>query len=158
MSVRRLILSVGIDIGAHDFDSRPVCVELFCPALKSHIQQFVKPTHSTQVDKGLFVFTGEDELSLSFNISFMMNARPSFIMQEATSTVVGAHPTSGDLTTGKQAVRTAGIGTRWLFPQPDDVERIPVTLGQDILEHEWIDPGLNQEQRVGPSLTFCCII
>ena len=78
-----------------------------------------------------------------------MNARPLFIMEEATSAIVGTHH-SKNLTTGKQAPQ----GIKWLFPQPDDVEGVHVTWSHDILEREWIDSGLNQEQRVGPSLTF----
>ena len=83
----------------------------------------------------------------------MMNARPLFIMEEATSAIVGTHhtnaPYANNLMAGKQALRTVGMGIRWLFPQPDVVEGAHLA-GHDILEHEWNDPGLNQEQRVGP--------
>ena len=75
----------------------------------------------------------------------MMNARPLFIMEEATSAIVGVH--RGNV----------GVGVKWLFPQPGDVEEVHVTSSHYISEDEWVDPGLNQEQRVGPSLIFCFV-
>jgi hypothetical protein len=122
-----------------------------------HIQQFIKPTHSTESDRGLFVFSGEDELPLSFNISFMMNARPSLMMQAATSTVVDAFfskPFVNSFFTGQALRGTVGVGTKWLFPQPKDIEGEMTIWNGEIMEHEWFDAGLNQEQRVSSTSEF----
>jgi hypothetical protein len=135
----------------HGYSPVP-CTDLYCPALKSHIQQFIKPTHSTETDGGLFVLSGKDELPLSFNISFMMNARPSFMMQAAASTVVDAFyskPFVNSLFTGQALPSVVEIGTKWLFPEPKDVEGVLMIWNGEIMEHEWVDTGLNQEQRVG---------
>jgi hypothetical protein len=116
-----------------------------------HIQQIIEPTHSTERDRGLSVFSGADELHLSFNISFMMNARPSLMMQAATSTVVDAFfskPFVNSFFTGQALRGTVGVGTKWLFPQPKDVEGELAIWNGEIMEHEWVDAGLNQEQRV----------
>jgi hypothetical protein len=124
---------------------------MYCPALKSHIQQFIEPTHSTKRDRGLSVFSGKDELPLSFNISFMMNARPSFMMQAATSTVVDSFfskPLVNSFFTGQTLRSTVGVGAKWLFPEPRDVEGEFTIWNGEIMEHEWVDIGLNQEQRV----------
>lgn len=73
------------------------------------------------------------------------------MMQAATSTVVDAFfskPFVNSFFTGQALRDTAGVGTKWLFPQPKDVEGEFTMWKGDIMENEWIDGGLNQEQRV----------
>lgn len=73
------------------------------------------------------------------------------MMQAATSTVVDAFfskPFVNSFFTGKPLQDSIGVGTKWLFPEPKDVEGEFVICHSDIMEHEWVDAGLNQEQRV----------
>jgi hypothetical protein len=84
----------------------------------------------------------------------MMNARPSLMMQAATSTVVDAFynkPFVNSFFTGQTPRATVGVGTKWLFPEPKDVEGEILICHGEIMEHEWVDAGLNQEQRVSKS-------
>jgi hypothetical protein len=81
----------------------------------------------------------------------MMNARPSFMMQAATSMVVDAFfskPFVNSFFTGQALRGTVGVGTKWLFPEPKDIGGEVAIWNGEIMEHEWIDTGLNQEQRV----------
>jgi hypothetical protein len=73
------------------------------------------------------------------------------MMQAATSTVVDAFfskPFVNSFFTGQALRGTVGVGTKWLFPQPKDVEGELAIWNGEIMEHEWVDAGLNQEQRV----------
>lgn len=103
------------------------------------------------MDQGFPVFTEKDKLPLSFNISFMMNARPSFMMHAATNTVVDAFFSKlsvNSFFTGQRIRDSTSVGTKWLFPEPHDAEGEFVVWSGEIMEAEWIDNGLNQEQRV----------
>lgn len=82
----------------------------------------------------------------------MMNSRPSLLMQAATSMVSdtfnGPSVNSPFTFTGQPVMNTTGLGVKWLFPQPEDVDGVSVIQREDIKEHEWFDAGLNLEQRV----------
>jgi hypothetical protein len=124
--------------------------DLLCPALKVHIQQFIRPTHSKETRDGFFVFTLEDILPLQFNITFMMNARPSFMMQAAASAVVDALFGTKSFVNnlfGKSYLDNS-LGARWLFPEPKDLEGYVFIREYDLSPDEWVDKGLNEEQRV----------
>lgn len=84
----------------------------------------------------------------------MMNARPSFVMQAATGNAVDAFFSKefvSSFFTGQPLRNTVGVGTKWLFPKPNDVKGQFTLNDNGILEHEWIDGGLNEEQRVSYS-------
>ena len=84
-----------------------------------------------------------------FNISFIMNSRFFFLMHMACTTI---HEILNKKITGEgsspidKTPWPRNVARRWFFPEPADLE-----LGTRFLaaEHvEWIDAGLNNEQRV----------
>ena len=92
------------------------------------------------------MFTPEDVLPLLLNISFMVNARPLFVMEDAAATL-------GDAL----SVDSNNLARRWLFPEPDDLEsELSICLSDHAISPEqWLDSGLNEEQRVsGRVLNF----
>lgn len=90
----------------------------------------------------------EDQVSLPFNISFMVNARPSLIMHAATSLAVknlfGPPPDVNS----ERAGGIVGIGTKWLFPEIQDINDGVFPRIEEIRMDQWVDCGLNDEQRV----------
>lgn len=116
--------------------------DFYCPALKNRIDA---PPHTA---RGLLSVVEEDRVSLPFNISFMVNARPSFIMHAATSSVVKnifGKPLRAE--SERPPGPIVGIGTKWLFPETEDIGDGIFTQIEEI--PMWFDPGLNDEQRVG---------
>jgi hypothetical protein len=77
-----------------------------------------------------------------FNVSFMANARPSFDMEAAVATLDMAL---------KADVGPDNLARHWLFPDPEDLDRFfsTSTVDQDFQDEDWVDKGLNLEQRVG---------
>ncbi|KAJ7431230.1 P-loop containing nucleoside triphosphate hydrolase protein [Mycena latifolia] len=119
-------------------------IHFFCPPLKDHIRTFVGPPLHFQ--EGQMVFTSEDVLPLSFNISFVPTARPSFLMDVASRTLHDAMSEPYD-TNRRRAAR------RWLFPVPDDVNQNSATdpVQRHLPDESWTDNGLNEEQKVAVS-------
>ncbi|KAJ6630161.1 P-loop containing nucleoside triphosphate hydrolase protein [Mycena sp. CBHHK59/15] len=122
-------------------------IHLFCPALKLHIQTFVEPVSpSRHIREGLAVLTPDDVLPLLFNISFVPNARPSFLMDVASRTLQEAMSELSD-TNRRRTAR------RWLFPVPDDIDqdKDPSVVQRHIPSESWVDAGLNEEQKLAVS-------
>lgn len=91
---------------------------------------------------GLPLFTPEDVLPTLFNVSFTVNARPSFTMETAVSTLGEAL---------KVNIGELNLARHWLFPDPEDLDSyISVySVDRDFQDGDWIDTGLNSEQQVG---------
>jgi hypothetical protein len=112
--------------------------------LKVHIQTFIGPLDpSRHFQNGSVVFTPEDVLPLSFNISFVPTARPSFLMDVASRTLHDAMAEPFD-TNRRRAAR------RWLFPDPQHLLQEPSMglLQRYLPDESWTDTGLNEEQKV----------
>ncbi|KAJ7855002.1 P-loop containing nucleoside triphosphate hydrolase protein [Mycena olivaceomarginata] len=91
-------------------------------------------------------FTPEDVLPLSFNISFVPTARPSFLMDVASRTLHDAMAEPFD-TNRRRAAR------RWLFPDPEHLLQEPSMglLQRYLPDESWTDTGLNEEQKLAVS-------
>jgi len=79
-----------------------------------------------------------------------MSSRYFFLMQAASSEIFEAlikQPDAGYFLPG-ETPWTGGIGRKWLFPEPNDIGAGLQPIAEEILEEEWIDQGLNDEQRV----------
>lgn len=118
-------------------------VHLCCPALKRYIQTHIRPTHSTAMMEGSPAFGPLDELGLYFNVSFIINARPLFLMEAAADTFANelALPES----------KWPNFARRWLFPEPTDLSStcsISFPLPKTIEVEDYIDQGLNEEQKL----------
>ncbi|KAJ7075675.1 P-loop containing nucleoside triphosphate hydrolase protein [Mycena belliarum] len=115
-------------------------IHFFCPPLKDHIRTFVGPP--LHFHEGQMIFTPEDVLPLSFNISFVPSARPSFMMDVASRTIDDAMGEPHD-TNRRHAAR------RWLFPMPGDVfyDSGADSIQRHLPEESWSDHGLNEEQK-----------
>lgn len=116
-------------------------VHLHSPTLKKHIQTYVTPILGQKFEDGLYAFGPEDELPLAFNISFLINAAPSCAMEAAVSSISEVLVEESNM----------NIARHWIFPEPQDfLKGTPRILLKNafINEDEWVDPGLNREQRV----------
>jgi hypothetical protein len=125
----------------------PFVPDVYCPALKQHLMQ--SPNHLEQARLESITAQGK-EIPLLFNISFMMNSRYLFSMQIASSDiseVLIRKPATNGLVPG-ETLWHSDMGRRWLFPEPADVGDELQLLSEEILEQQWIDGGLNKEQRV----------
>ncbi|KAF7321050.1 hypothetical protein HMN09_00192300 [Mycena chlorophos] len=117
-------------------------IHFYCPALKSHIQQFVGPVTPSVASHGSTVlYTTESVIPLLFNISFIPTARPTFLMDVASRTTNDAMHHNED-TDRRRAAR------RWLFPELEDLRD---EVQNHLPEHSWSDPGLNQQQKLAVS-------
>ncbi|KDQ10524.1 hypothetical protein BOTBODRAFT_640203 [Botryobasidium botryosum FD-172 SS1] len=106
------------------------------PHLKGHIQQhFGHPT----IGHTFSQFPPDADIPIVFNVSFIMNARPLFMMQAAASAIVR------DLFINFNSTLDDRLGARWLFPEPTDME--PVTRVSADGTIECLDSGLNEEQQ-----------
>lgn len=122
-----------------------VIVELFffsdisSEPLKQHIAAFVR---SIKIKDGRYIFGPEDEIPFKFNLTFMMNARPLCSMQGAVTTVA--------MMLSDEDVKATNLARYWTFPKPRDfIESPPRMLeNAEIKESQWMDSGLNDEQRV----------
>jgi hypothetical protein len=116
-------------------------IDIFSPTLKRFMQTYLPPTASGFEDN-LPAFGPNDKISLAFNVSFMVNARPLCLMEVAASTIANSLGTKD---------RSNTLARRWIFPDPDDLGDVPSssTLNNGIIEEsQWVDGGLNTEQRV----------
>jgi hypothetical protein len=75
----------------------------------------------------------------------MVNARPLFNMEAAVATL--------DKALTSQA-GSYNLARRWLFPDPEDLSSPFSTyvVDRDFQDKDWVDKGLNPEQRVSISL------
>lgn len=114
-------------------------IDIFSSTLKHHIQTFISPI--TRSSEGQSIFTPEDPLPLVFNVSFMVNAHPLFNVEAAVATLDKA-------LTAK--VGFHNLGRHWLFPNPEDLDSPSSTyaVDRDFQDKDWVDKGLNPEQRV----------
>jgi hypothetical protein len=113
---------------------------LHSPTLKLHIQTYVTPIPGQKFEDGLPAFGPEDELPLAFNISFLINAAPACAMEAAVSSIKEILVEDSSM----------NIARHWIFPEPQDFLKGTPRLMNNafISKDEWVDPGLNNEQRV----------
>lgn len=114
--------------------------DIFSPTLKRHMQTYLTPTASGFQDN-LPAFGSNDNIPLAFNVSFMVNARPLCLMEVASSTISNSLITEDHSKT---------LARQWIFPNPEDLKDVsPSVLNNGIIEEsQWLDGGLNSEQRV----------
>ena len=126
-------------------------LDIACPALKRHIQTYITPTHSTGVEEGRRIFGTEDVLGIYFNVSFIINARPLFLMESAAETIGGelalGHDPGSEVGLKAKRIKSHAVAAqdgekgspesngahsipqqdwpnfarRWLFPEPTDL-------------------------------------
>ncbi|KDR78399.1 hypothetical protein GALMADRAFT_245562 [Galerina marginata CBS 339.88] len=116
-------------------------VHISSEPLRSHIQTYVPLTlETTKTENGYIVLGPEDVVSFKFNISFMTNARPLCLMQNAVgfvANILNAEETG------------VNLARQWIFPEPEDFTNAPsMLLKAGIAEEQWVDQGLNAEQRL----------
>ncbi|KAH0579747.1 hypothetical protein H2248_002584 [Termitomyces sp. 'cryptogamus'] len=111
-------------------------VHLYSPSLKHHILHVLPPNPKTTDG----IYTPDDALPFLFNISFITNARPSFIMETASATMGAA----------LAVANPDNLARRWLFPEPDDLASYSSVYSVDraFRDQDWVDQGLNPEQRL----------
>ena len=104
------------------------------------MQTYLPPT-ATGFQDNLPAFGPDDKIPLAFNVSFMVNARPLCLMEVATSTIAKSLITEDHSKT---------LARQWIFPNPEDLKDVaPTILNNGIIEEsQWLDGGLNTEQRV----------
>lgn len=107
--------------------------------LKQHIGAYVR---STKIKDGCYVFGPEDDIPLRFNLTFMMNARPLCSMQCAVATVAGL--------LSSEDSKATNLARPWIFPDSQHFLQSPPRKlkNAEIKEGQWMDKGLNAEQRV----------
>ncbi|KAG6902934.1 hypothetical protein C0995_009326 [Termitomyces sp. Mi166 len=97
-------------------------VYLYSPSLKHHILHVLPPNPKTTDG----IYTSDDVLPFLFNISFVANARPSFIMETASAAMGAALA----VTNPDNLIR------RWLFPEPDDLASYSSLAASSIALHQ----------------------
>ena len=104
------------------------------------MQMYLTPTASGFQDN-LPAFGPSDKIPLAFNVSFMVNARPLCLMEIASSTIAKSLITEDHSKT---------LARQWIFPNPEDLKDVsPSMLNNGVIEEsQWLDGGLNTEQRV----------
>ncbi|KAG6856540.1 hypothetical protein H0H87_003359 [Tephrocybe sp. NHM501043] len=113
-------------------------IHLYSPNLKHHILHVLPPNSKTTDG----IYTSDDSLPFLFNISFIANARPSFIMETASATMGAALNVPG----------ANNVARHWLFPEPDEGSPLSVySVDCTFKDEDWIDKGLNPEQRLAAS-------
>ena len=120
--------------------------DIFSPTLKRHMQTYLHAT-ATGFQDNLPAFGPNDNIPLAFNVSFMVNARPLCLMEVASSTIANSLITEDHSKT---------LARQWIFPNPEDLKDVsPSILNNGIIkESQWLDGGLNAEQRVGFGFLF----
>lgn len=139
-------------------------VHLYCPTFKDRIE-FFRKQNSEWIENEA---DGQAKiLPFTFNISFLTNARPLYIMHTATTSVVdnrsnsiattpvGNHtkPLVDSFFKGPptpKGLEMRCIGEEWLFPRVEDVcgDAVVALHSSGIQEEDWVDKMLNKEQRV----------
>lgn len=102
-------------------------LDIRCPALKIHLEQ---------CDAYASAYDEDSEIPIVFNVTFLTNAWSLNTMSAAAETMASMlkSPTS--------------TAHGWLFPEREALQVLshPTTLLRKITD--WVDPGLNTEQRV----------
>lgn len=126
-----------------------VSIDLSSQPLKEHIQTYVQLTSNTKTEDGFAIFGPEDAIPLKFNISFMTNARPFCLMESAVSTVA-------DLLNSEDT-KQINLARQWTFPEPKDFFTAPSQKLENagVKKSQWVDSGLNAEQRVCDFFVNC---
>lgn len=120
-------------------------VHFFCPGLKYHMQVYIPPVFGRAIEDGFPVFTPDDSFDLSFNVSFMPSARPFIRMNVATNIMAEALNSNNN--------KTRLFFHQWLFPEVEHINKSPRTRATTSpLKENWIDKGLNSEQRLAALL------
>lgn len=110
-------------------------VHLHCPPLQAHVRTYW----------GLI--TPRDIIPMTFNISFLANARPFVAMDTATfmldRMLTDPHSSQHNDNPGRT------LAHRWLFPEPLDLlidapTLLPLPTKENVV---WVDSGLNHEQK-----------
>jgi len=107
---------------------------------------YVKLTLQTiKTENGYVVLEPDDPVPFNFNVSFMTNAQPLCLMEAAVAAVSNVL-TSAELGTN--------LARQWIFPDPEDFANGPsvMLLNGEIKKDQWVDQGLNEEQRVSPPI------
>lgn len=119
-----------------------VPIDISSPPLKEHIQTYVQLTSNIKTEDGFAIFGPEDVIPLKFNISFMTNARPFCLMESAVSTITEL--------LNSEDTKQINLARQWTFPEPIDFFTAPSQKleNAEIKESQWVDSGLNAEQRV----------
>lgn len=116
-----------------------LAIDFYSPTVKTHIQTFVPVPENSQrrIENGLYIFSPEDIIPLHFNITFVVDARPLCAMEVAVAQA-------------GLAMESAGFSRtrQWLFPEPSSKPAPTCTKSEIIQENDWVDKGLNHEQRV----------
>ncbi|KAJ4480980.1 P-loop containing nucleoside triphosphate hydrolase protein [Lentinula aciculospora] len=119
-------------------------IHFLCPSLKAHIEMFIAPfAPGRDPAQGMNNYKADEEVPPVLNLSFITNARPSVVMDVATSTLSAILESNGK----------RDIAHRWLFPEMDDLHLnhpVPSTP-PNMTEEVWVDNGLNAEQRFAAS-------
>jgi hypothetical protein len=111
--------------------------------LKEHVQTYVPLTlNNIKTENGFVVFGTDEIVPFTFNVSFMTNAGPLCTMQTAVATV--ANLLSSIEPDGNN------LAKHWIFPDIRDFAdaECVVLRNGTIQEEQWVDAGLNAEQRV----------
>jgi len=113
-------------------------VDIYCPAIKRHILTYVPYEPGQLLENGIPTFTSKHRFPFQFNITFLANGKPLIDMDSAVARVQGA------LTEDAR-----NLADQWLFPEPSDLDINPaVVINSNTTGHNWVDQGLNDEQRV----------
>ncbi len=100
------------------------------------------------------MFSAGERVPFAFNVSFAANARPLCAMQAAADAVARVLGADSDN-------KGVNLARQWIFPDITDFVSQPCAMlrGGEITETQWIDPGLNAEQRVRCSvLRDVCVL
>jgi len=117
-------------------------LDIHSSPLRDYVQMYVELTLETiKTENGYVVLGPGDPVPFTFNVSFMTNARPLCLMEAAVAAV------SNILTSAESGTNLA---QQWIFPDPEHFMNNPSVMlrNGEIKEEQWVDQGLNQEQRV----------
>ncbi|KXN83986.1 putative RNA helicase SDE3 [Leucoagaricus sp. SymC.cos] len=114
-------------------------VHLYAPPLEEYV-------HNSFIGIALYLAQTEDhipfQLPLTFNISFLVNARPFCLMESALADI---DTIMGDLSA------ESNLATRWLFPEVEHIANTPPRWISEIRSLRdglsWKDKDLNEEQK-----------
>lgn len=139
------------EFSGHDYRYLLTCgIDIHSLPLREYIQMYVKLTLQTiKTENGYVVLGPGDSVPFTFNVSFRTNARPICLMESVVAAV------SYILTSAEFGTNLA---RQWIFPETEDFVNGPsvMLLNGEIKEEQWVDQGLNDEQRVSRLLYKLC--